>query len=88
MQALLRAVRSQRTQDDIEHINQLAQVRVHELNGELRPRQIPFPLGPPRPPHDPKWDAYLMLKAVAADDLLTQTADFRCPGLKRVESLR
>ena len=26
--------------------------------------------------------------AVAADDLLTQTADFRCPGLKRVESLR
>ena len=53
--------RQMRWSDEGAHL--LAQVLVHELNGELRPRQIPFPLRPPRPPHDPECDAYLMLKA-------------------------
>ena len=53
--------RQMRWSDEGAHL--LAQVRVHELNGELRPRAFPFPLRPPKPPHDPEWDAYLMLKA-------------------------
>lgn len=39
-----------------------AEVRVHELNDELRPREFLFPVQPPKAPHDPKWAAHLMLK--------------------------
>ena len=53
--------RQMRWSDEGAHL--LAQVRVHEINGELRPRAIPFPLPSPRPTHDPGWDAYLMLNA-------------------------
>jgi hypothetical protein len=38
----------------------LAQVRVQEINGELRPRAVPTPRRSPKPSHDPQWDAYLM----------------------------
>ncbi len=41
----------------------LAQVRVQEINGELKPRDVPTPLRTPIPAHDPSWDAYLMLEA-------------------------
>ncbi len=41
----------------------LAQVRVHEINGELRPRALPTPLRPPKPAHDPKWDVYDLMEA-------------------------
>ncbi len=41
----------------------LAQVRVHDINGELKPRAVPLPLRPPRPTHDPRWDAELMREA-------------------------
>ena len=38
----------------------LAQVRVHDINGELKPRAIALPLRPPRPTHHPRWDGELM----------------------------
>ena len=38
----------------------LAQVRVQEINGELRPRAVSTPQRSPKPLHDPQWDAYLM----------------------------
>lgn len=41
----------------------LAQVRVHELNGELRPRVVTFPLRAKKPASDPAWDRCQMLKA-------------------------
>ena len=41
----------------------LAQVRVHDINGELRPRAVPIPLRSLKPHHDPAWDTYLMLEA-------------------------
>lgn len=41
----------------------LAQVRVHDINGELRPRAVPVPLRSAKPTPDPEWDAYQMLKA-------------------------
>lgn len=53
--------RQMRWSDEGAHL--LAQVRVHDLNGELWPRAVPIPLRPPKPPHDPAWDGYLMLKA-------------------------
>ncbi len=53
--------RQMRWSDQGAHL--LAQVRVHELNGELRPRAVPMPLRPSKPRHDPKWDAYLMCMA-------------------------
>ena len=59
--AVNEVVSQMRWSDEGAHL--LAQVRVHEINGELRPRAIPFPLPSPRPTHDPGWDAYLMLNA-------------------------
>jgi hypothetical protein len=53
--------RQMRWSDEGAHL--LAQVRVHDINGELRPRAVPIPLRPPKPAHDPEWDAYQMLKA-------------------------
>ena len=41
----------------------LAQVRVQEINGELKPRDVPFPLRTPNPAHGASWDVYLMLEA-------------------------
>jgi hypothetical protein len=41
----------------------LAQVRVHEINGELQPRALPMPLRLPKPPSEPEWDAYLLAQA-------------------------
>ena len=38
----------------------LAQVRVQEISGELRPRAVSTPQRSPKPLHDPQWDAYLM----------------------------
>jgi hypothetical protein len=40
-----------------------AQVRVHVLNGELRPRVVPIPLRPIKPKSDPSFDAYLLQEA-------------------------
>ena len=53
--------RQMRWSDEGAHL--LAQVRVHDINGELKPRAVPLPLRPPRPPHDPRWDAELMREA-------------------------
>ena len=53
--------RQMRWSDEGAHL--LAQVRVHEINGELRPRAVPTPLRPTKPAHDPQWDAYLMREA-------------------------
>ena len=53
--------RQMRWSDEGTHL--LAQVRVHAINGELKPRAVPLPLRPPRPPHDPSWDAELMRDA-------------------------
>jgi hypothetical protein len=55
--------RQMRWSDEGAHL--LAQVRVHEINGELRPRAVPIPLRPPKPPHDPEWDAFLLLRKAA-----------------------
>ncbi|MBK6650125.1 MAG: ISKra4 family transposase [Betaproteobacteria bacterium] len=55
--------RQMRWSDEGAHL--LAQVRVCELNGELRPRAFAFPQRQPRPANDPKWDGYLMLTAAA-----------------------
>ena len=41
----------------------LAQVRVHTVNGDLRPRAFAFPLRPPKPVHSPSEDAYQMRMA-------------------------
>jgi hypothetical protein len=41
----------------------LAQVRVNDINGDLKPRKVAWPLRPPRPAHDPRWDAEMMLDA-------------------------
>ena len=53
--------RQMRWSDQGAHL--LTQVRVHELNGELRPRPVPIPLRPCKPQHDPGWDACLMRMA-------------------------
>lgn len=55
--------RQMRWSDEGAHL--LVQVRVHETNGELRPRAVPIPLRPPKPVHDPRWDAYLLLREAA-----------------------
>jgi hypothetical protein len=36
----------------------LAQVRVHEFNGDLRPRAVPVRLRPPKPTSDPWLGGY------------------------------
>ena len=53
--------RQMRWSDEGAHL--LAQVRAQKINGELKPRDVPFPLRTPIPAHDPSWDAYLMLEA-------------------------
>ena len=53
--------RQMRWSDEGAHL--LAQVRVQDINGELKPRAVPLPLRTPIPAHDPSWDAYLMLEA-------------------------
>ena len=53
--------RQMRWSDEGAHL--LAQVRVHDLNGDLHPRVFAFPLRPPKPLHDPREDAYLMRMA-------------------------
>lgn len=41
----------------------LAQVRVHAINGDLRPRTFAFPLRPPKPVRGSVEDAYRMRMA-------------------------
>ena len=53
--------RQMRWSDEGAHL--LAQVRVHDINGDLKPRAVPLPLRPPRPSHHPRWDAELMREA-------------------------
>ena len=53
--------RQMRWSDEGAHL--LAQVRVRAINGELKPRAVPLPLRPPKPTHDPRWDAELMRQA-------------------------
>lgn len=53
--------RQMRWSDEGAHL--LAQVRVHELNSELRPRAVPLPWRPPKPMHDPDLDACLLRRA-------------------------
>ena len=53
--------RQMRWTDEGAHL--LAQVRVHELNGELRPRVVPFPWRTSKPPPSAPWDGYQMLMA-------------------------
>ncbi|UUZ76922.1 ISKra4 family transposase [Polaromonas sp. P1(28)-13] len=53
--------RQMRWSDEGAHL--LAQVRVHDLNGDLHPRAFAVPLRPPKPLHDPMEDAYLMRMA-------------------------
>ena len=55
--------RQMRWSDEGAHL--LAQVRVHELNGELKPRAVPLPLRPLKPSRDPRWDALDMLQEAA-----------------------
>jgi hypothetical protein len=55
--------RQMRWSDEGAHL--LAQVRVHDLDGELRRRPVPIPLRPPKPHHDPEWDAFLLLQEAA-----------------------
>ncbi|MEO8836842.1 MAG: hypothetical protein ABI364_08885 [Caldimonas sp.] len=45
--------RQMRWSDEGAHL--IAQVRVQEINGELKPRDVPLPLRPPKPAHDPSW---------------------------------
>ena len=53
--------RQMRWSDEGAHL--LAQVRVHELNGDLRPRAVPIPLRAPKPIADPWLDGYLLRQA-------------------------
>lgn len=53
--------RQMRWTDEGDHL--LAQVRVQELNGELRPRVVTFPLRAKKPGSNPAWDRCQMLKA-------------------------
>ena len=53
--------RQMRWSDQGAHL--LAQVRVHEINGELRPRAVPIPLRSPKPAPDPWLDAFLLREA-------------------------
>ena len=53
--------RQMRWSDEGAHL--LAQVRVHDINGDLKPRAVPLPLRAPRPSHHPRWDAELMREA-------------------------
>lgn len=41
----------------------LAQVRVHALNGDLRPQELPIPLRAAKPKADPWLDGYLLRQA-------------------------
>lgn len=59
----LRMAKSQQMRWSDEGAHLLAQVRVQDINNELRPRELPTPLRPPKPAHDPHWDAYLMRHA-------------------------
>lgn len=53
--------RQMRWTDEGAHL--LAQVRVHELNGELRPRVVPFPWRTSNSLPNAPWDGYQMLMA-------------------------
>ena len=53
--------RQMRWSDEGAHL--LAQVRVHDLNGELHPRVFAFPLRQPEPDHDRKETFYSMRMA-------------------------
>ncbi|MEO7128979.1 MAG: hypothetical protein ABI040_08990, partial [Rhodoferax sp.] len=53
--------RQMRWSDEGAHL--LAQVRVCAINGDLKPRAVSLPLRPPKPTHDPHWDAELMREA-------------------------
>ena len=48
--------RQMRWSDEGAHL--LVQVRVHKINGDLRPRALPIPLRPPKPISDPWLDGY------------------------------
>ena len=50
--------RQMRWTDEGAHV--LAQVRVHAINGDLRPKEFAFPLRPPKPVHSPSEDAHQM----------------------------
>jgi len=50
--------RQMRWSDEGAHL--LAQVRVHTLNSDLRPRMMPIPLRAPKPVAAPWLDAYLL----------------------------
>jgi len=39
-----------------EGAHRLVQVRVHAINGDLRPKAVPIPLRPPKPASDPWLD--------------------------------
>jgi hypothetical protein len=53
--------RQMRWSDEGAHL--LAQVRVHDLNGELHPRVFAFPLRQPKPSHDRRAVVYPMRMA-------------------------
>jgi hypothetical protein len=52
----MRMAKKQQMRWSDEGAHLLAQVRVHEINGDLRPRAVPIPLRPPRPTSDPWLD--------------------------------
>lgn len=53
--------RQMRWSDEGAHL--LAQVRVHALNGDLRPQAVPIPLRDPKPIADPWLDGYRLRQA-------------------------
>lgn len=53
--------RQMRWSDEGAHL--LVQVRVQEINGDLKPRQVPTPMREPKPEPDAWWDADQLRKA-------------------------
>ena len=54
----MRMAKKQQMRWSDEGAHLLAQVRVHEINGDLRPRAVPIPLRPPKPVSAPWLDGY------------------------------
>ena len=52
----MRMAKKQQMRWSDEGAHLLAQVRAHEINGDLRPRAVPIPLRPPKPTSDPWLD--------------------------------